>query len=562
MPTSPGRPPPPGGGGGSSGESPPPSVSNDKLQSVEQSNSYLPRTARWGSLGNAVKTVSNRIRTFEEILADETKVRNILEINLKKIIPIDQPLSKPANLTHEQLGELIFDKLKIKHEDCLRFNFTSARYDTREISLRPGVDLSPFVTTIENFYGHTITTRTQSSNIVKVTFKQVPLNVPDEEIIHLCKFYGNPLDNKVHYETLSNSKFAGISGATRFVEMEMTPGKSLLNFYWMEGPLPGDQGCRVTVLHPGQDRQCGHCLQTKMEGCPGQGQAKVCKELGTKMTRMIDYMSKVKELTGYESLKTSYARKFPSLGSKNTLVSNMTENSDADEEVNQDNPHQTENVDNHANFLSEELSKNQTLIDDLRKQLTEKEGEVRILSEKVNPSDEGKMETLEKEVSEKTRLYNELQQQHAQLKHSSGLSQSKLCTTRQALDNLLSENITDPQFNEFHNLFKFIVAQYSSLLSSPDHYFINPDKNEVTIHTELFENVNEKSDPTISKNLAHFKEQLKIKLELDCTKRLERRNSVGRGRASSIPGLCKKRQLEIKSPDVNAKRAPSNNSRK
>ena len=242
MPTSPGRPPPPGGGGGSSGESPPPSVSNDKLQSVEQSNSYLPGTARWGSLGNAVKTVSNRIRTFEEILADETKVRNILEINLKKIIPADQPLSKPANLTHEQLGELIFDKLKIKPEDCLRFNFTSARYDTREISLRPGVDLSPFVTTIENFYGHTITTRTQSSNIVKVTFRQVPLNVPDEEIIHLCKFYGNPLDNKVHYETLSNSKFAGISGATRFVEIEMTPRKSLLNFYWMEGPLPGDQG--------------------------------------------------------------------------------------------------------------------------------------------------------------------------------------------------------------------------------------------------------------------------------------------------------------------------------
>ena len=251
MPTSPGRPPPPGGGspGGSSSSS----VSNDNRQSKdgEQSSSFLPGTTRWGSPVNAVKTVPYRNRTFQEILADETKDRNILEINLKKIIPADQPQSKPPNLTHEQLGELIFDKLKIKLENCLRFNFTSARYDTREISLLPGIDLSPFVTSIENFYGHNITTRTQSTNILKVTFRQVPLNVPDEEILHLCKYYGNPLNNKVHYETLSHPKFAGVSGATRFVEMEMTPGKSFQNFYWMEGSLLSDQGCRVTVLQPG-----------------------------------------------------------------------------------------------------------------------------------------------------------------------------------------------------------------------------------------------------------------------------------------------------------------------
>ena len=171
------------------------------------------------------------------------------------------------------------------------------------------------------------------------------------------------------------------------------------------------------------------------------------------------------------------------------------------------------------------------------------------------------METLEKEVTEKTQMINELQQQNAQMKHSSCLSQNKLCTVKQALDNLLSESITDPEFNEFNNQFKFIVAQYSSLLSSPDHYSINPDNNEITIHTELFDNY-DSSDPTILNNLAHFKDQLKVKLELDYTIRLERRNSVGRGRKSSIPGLSKKRQLEIKSPDANVKRSPSNHSRK
>ena len=39
-----------------------------------------------------------------------------------------------------------------------------------------------------------------------VTFKNVPLNVPDEEIIHLCISYGSSVENKVHYEVLCNSR--------------------------------------------------------------------------------------------------------------------------------------------------------------------------------------------------------------------------------------------------------------------------------------------------------------------------------------------------------------------
>ena len=257
---------------------------------------------------------------------------------------------------------------------------------------------------------------------------------------------------------------------------------------------------------------------------------------------MIDYMTKVKELYGYESLKTSYARKFPTLGSKNTLGSNMTENNGDDEE------------DNQADFISKEPSENQMKLDAIQKQLTEKESEVRSLSEKVN-----RTESLEKEVSEKDQVISEQQQKHVQLKLSSDLSLNKLCTAKQALDNFLSDNIGSPDFNEFHPAFKFIVAQYSSLLSSPDHYSTNPDNNEVTIQTKLFENHNS-SDPTVSKNLEHFKDQLKIKLELDCAKRLERRNSIGRGRSNSICSLSKKRQLEMQSSHSNAKRSPSTHS--
>ena len=110
--------------------------------------------------------------------------------------------------------------------------------------------------------------------------------------------------------------------------MELTPGKHFMNYYWMEGPLAGDQGCRVTVLHSGQDRQCSHCLQTSTDGCLGQGQGKVCKELGTKMKRMSEYMHELKIKTGYESLKSQYMQKCPPLGSNNKST-----NEQMDEEV-------------------------------------------------------------------------------------------------------------------------------------------------------------------------------------------------------------------------------------
>ena len=73
----------------------------------------------------------------------------------------------------------------------------------------------------------------------------------------------------------------------------------------------------------------------------------------------------------------------------------------------------------------------------------------------------------------------------AQMKRNNELSINKLCIARVALDNFLSDNISDPEFNEFHPSFKFIVAQYSSLLNSPAHYTVNTEKNKVTMPNQL-----------------------------------------------------------------------------
>ena len=164
---------------------------------------------------------------------------------------IDGKVTKHRNLTYDEIATYLFENLKIPPTDCLRFNYQTGRYDTREVMIKPEVDISSFIGTQE-FMDHKIISRRQCSNITKITFKNVPLNIPDEEVIQLAETYGKPVDYIVHYERLNNYKNRGMMGGTRFIDVELFTGAALNNFYWMEGPLPGDTGTRVTVLHAGQ----------------------------------------------------------------------------------------------------------------------------------------------------------------------------------------------------------------------------------------------------------------------------------------------------------------------
>ena len=99
---------------------------------------------------------------------------------------------------------------------------------------------------------HEIRLVLQNEISTSVMFKNVPLSVPDEEIIHLCMHYGIPVNNTVTRDTLQNDQGRGMKGSSKFVDMILDKGKTFENFYWMEGPLPGAKGRRITVLHPGQ----------------------------------------------------------------------------------------------------------------------------------------------------------------------------------------------------------------------------------------------------------------------------------------------------------------------
>ena len=163
--------------------------------------------------------------------------------------------------------------------------------------------------------------------------KNLPFNIPDKEIIHLCKVYGEPINNKVYYENPTRST-RGVPGATRYVEMRLKPGMQFENYYWMEGPLSDDQGCRITVLHTGQVQQCSNCLK-RAHSCPGGGNGKACESMKTPRGKLSDYMQYLKQQYSYTSLKIQYMEEqFPALGDKSGAgFGNIVENVDNDEEV-------------------------------------------------------------------------------------------------------------------------------------------------------------------------------------------------------------------------------------
>ena len=253
-------------------------------------------------------TDEKKMRSFAEIIAEEKANRNILVIKLTKMT--DATGAKAPNLSMEDVGELMFDKMKLIAADCKSVALYTSRYDTKEVLLKPGVDPSPYITTAPfEFKGHEVSVSRQLSCVTRVMFRNVPYNIPDEELIHLCKFYGKPVRNEVMYEQPTKAS-RGVPGSNIIVMVEMEPGKQFENYYWMEGPLPGDQGCRITVLHNGQISQCGNCLKRGMN-CPGGGQQKVCITLNTPRGEMAKYMEYLKKSIGYTSLKMEFMKNFP-----------------------------------------------------------------------------------------------------------------------------------------------------------------------------------------------------------------------------------------------------------
>ena len=340
-----------------------PPTNKDDLESLNIS--AKPQGPGLKTMADAVKNSSRgptNMRSFAQILEQEKKDRNILELRINKI-RTDEAVPPPLNSNNmlaEDVGELLFDILKLNPAHCLAYDYNTGRNDTKQVKLKPGIPVADILAKSPlEFKGFKVVVSQQRLNITRVTFKNVPLNVPDEEIIHLCMSYGSPVENKVQYEVLRNSRNKGHTGSTRFVDMELNEDSSFNNYYWMEGPFPGDQGRRVLVLHSGQAQQCSNCLKVG-PNCPAAGNGKLCKdEFKTPREKMSVYMNSLKITQNYTSLKTQYlesqVRRYPLMGGGiASLGVNDMDNVDA---VQSDQSNSLEERDSKMKILQESLIK-------------------------------------------------------------------------------------------------------------------------------------------------------------------------------------------------------------
>ena len=143
------------------------------------------------------------------------------------------------------------------------------------------------------------------NDMTKVTFRNVPMYAPDEELLHLCGIYGTVLEDKVHWESIrinTTNKNCVLVSPTRFILMNLNNGAMFHNFCWIEGPMDGDPGHRVSVLHHGQRQQCCNCFLSANTGCEGAGNGRACFKINGVRAKMSTYMLSIKTTTGYESL--------------------------------------------------------------------------------------------------------------------------------------------------------------------------------------------------------------------------------------------------------------------
>ena len=68
------------------------------------------------------------MRSFDEIIADEKKNSNTLTVKLLKIVKIvNGKEEKDKSLTMEDVGELLFDVVKLNIDDCAGLSLSKNR---------------------------------------------------------------------------------------------------------------------------------------------------------------------------------------------------------------------------------------------------------------------------------------------------------------------------------------------------------------------------------------------------------------------------------------------------
>ena len=303
---------PPRGWGGPSGPTGPNGALKTRL---------WPTGPREGSKSFAkAATGTSRTRSAEEqvylnLLKDSRANPKVLKIKLDKL---QQEGENGSNTTLDQKswGDLIFQQIGVEPIDIEGVDLESEGPLVGVIKLTDQANTDSHKGKHGLAKGFNFKVTAAEEEETEITFKGIPLTVPDIELVHLIKSYGGKFsDEKVKHSpvTISTSngevKVESKISSTRTVRALLPAGRTLRSYYWLQGTLPGDPLKRVVVEIKGRraSRQCANCLmstQDRPTPCPFNGKSSVCKKHNIAgRTSVHKYLKFLKEVDKYESLR-------------------------------------------------------------------------------------------------------------------------------------------------------------------------------------------------------------------------------------------------------------------
>ena len=434
-------------------------------------------TSPWGVDGQKCKN-----RSYEQIMEESKKeIENVLCIRIEKLRNGNNTNESGQKLSYQDIENIIFDEINVEVDQIEEIDFS--KFNTKEIYFKSGHNVKKYCRNPFIYKGHMISVgnNVYTSIHTKVTFLNVPKYVPDEELVHFCSTLGVVKDPTVYYGKHQGGRLNGLKNGSRWIEAEIIPGRRVINFIWLEGPRGCDSSSRITVTYgSGREKQCGHCLRTGQEGCPGQGKAKICREKNGVRASADEYMKKLEENHGYKTLKSSYIE---------SLSSEMPVSETGDDFIAEQSAA--------TNVNTEDESKTQEIIK-LKRDIITLKAEMKARSDKIENNDE-KMKVIRANL----------------LKH-------------------LKQSLSDPLFES--SSMSLLVSQLSSTLTD-DEYEIGECglarlKSE-SVFKGLTLNYDTNEEAEVAKvNFVAFGEAVESRLHLKMLPSGERRLSVT-GRTSS-----------------------------
>merc|ERR1712052_60404 len=248
---------------------------------------------------------------YRALAAKARESPRILSIKPQKPSASNQEAEKP--LSQVGWGELLFNSCGINPGDIRGVDFAAGGALNCEVKLTDNADISRYVGVSGSFKNYSYNTLGPAEAEGLVTFKGVPLEVPDIEIIWLLKSYGyKPSPEGVRHSPASVTSLdkevscKALESTTRSIRATPPTGRRLRGFYFWAGLQEADKPRRVSVDHKGRGpRQCPHCLKTAFETfpCPYNAKGSACKRHGATRTSLAQYNKILREQDGYQTLR-------------------------------------------------------------------------------------------------------------------------------------------------------------------------------------------------------------------------------------------------------------------